>query len=64
MVIRYFIALNLLIERSINFKATETTTELQPAEVQKITDQSLVSRGTGIKQIPTICPHSPQKNAL
>jgi hypothetical protein len=64
MVIRCFLAMELLIERSISVKATETIAELQPAKVRKITDQSLVGRGTNIKQAPTICLHSSQKNAF
>jgi hypothetical protein len=44
MVIRCFIVLKLLIERSIKFKATETEKDLQPAEVQETAYQSLVRR--------------------
>jgi hypothetical protein len=44
MVVRCFIVLKLLIERSIKFKATETDEGLQPADVQEIAYQSLVKR--------------------
>jgi len=64
MIIRGFVVLKLLIERSISVKATETIAELQPAKVRRITDQSLVGRGTNIKQAPNICLHSSQKNAF